>query len=377
METPLPTSERILYRRIAQQLGDAIDAGLYPHGQRLPVEQTLARELKISRTTLRLALNELASKGVVERKANHSGVFVCSPRPKAGRLHVLGVGPFVRESVFNAVVLMQAERAARRVPWQLSMHFEEQLADLRARMLEIDADPAAVGGLLVGPCTTAQAADAVVGLRLPWVRIGDFRDTRRTAPVMHQVLNDPYALYLRAAERLIAAGCRRPALFVFTASLVWSNDAINGLRCACETAGIPLRDQEVIDLEALRLGRPRTRAENARSNTAAVRRVFDAWRENGRWPDGILLPGADFGSFDDAERQDALAARKLADVQIALPGFRELLDMVPRQFPVHRTTLVLESMADQLDLAIQILQEHAKQPLAPRREYMRQITVEP
>ena len=43
-----------------QQLAALLDRGVYPPGSRLPGERSLADELKVSRSTLRLALVQLA-----------------------------------------------------------------------------------------------------------------------------------------------------------------------------------------------------------------------------------------------------------------------------------------------------------------------------
>ena len=56
-----------------QQLAALLDRGVYPPGSRLPGERTLAEELKVSRSTLRLALAQLGATG-----------GWCAPRSVAG-----------------------------------------------------------------------------------------------------------------------------------------------------------------------------------------------------------------------------------------------------------------------------------------------------
>ena len=82
-----------LYRRIADQIAALIDRGEYPAGARLPAERELARELGVSRTSVREAIIslEIAGKGEV-RVGN--GIFV---RPHAAGLPREdddGPGPF-------------------------------------------------------------------------------------------------------------------------------------------------------------------------------------------------------------------------------------------------------------------------------------------
>jgi GntR family transcriptional regulator len=58
-----------------QQLAALLDRGVYPPGSRLPGERSLADQLKVSRSTLRLALTQLADDGRVVASAQR-GWFV-------------------------------------------------------------------------------------------------------------------------------------------------------------------------------------------------------------------------------------------------------------------------------------------------------------
>lgn len=64
-----------LYRRIADDLRDAIRAGTYRPGSQLPTEPELQDRYQASRNTVRLALKELASEGLVET-AGRRGTLV-------------------------------------------------------------------------------------------------------------------------------------------------------------------------------------------------------------------------------------------------------------------------------------------------------------
>jgi len=54
--------------RVAEELERAVVEGIYPAGERLPPERTLATELGVSRPTLREALNKLAVRGLIESR---------------------------------------------------------------------------------------------------------------------------------------------------------------------------------------------------------------------------------------------------------------------------------------------------------------------
>ncbi|GHF34296.1 GntR family transcriptional regulator [Streptomyces mashuensis] len=68
------------YRQIAAELRDAIQAGVYGPGDRLPGENELMAEHGVARMTARQALGVLQSEGVVEARKG-AGVFVRSFRP--------------------------------------------------------------------------------------------------------------------------------------------------------------------------------------------------------------------------------------------------------------------------------------------------------
>ena len=66
---------RRIYRQIADQLADLVAAGAYPAGSCLPPERDLARQLGVSRSSVREALIALEVLGVVDVRVG-AGVFV-------------------------------------------------------------------------------------------------------------------------------------------------------------------------------------------------------------------------------------------------------------------------------------------------------------
>ena len=73
---PLQTVEpKRLYRQIAEQLRQAIGQGEFAPGARLPAERDLARQLGVSRPSLREALIALEIEGVIEVRIG-SGIYV-------------------------------------------------------------------------------------------------------------------------------------------------------------------------------------------------------------------------------------------------------------------------------------------------------------
>ncbi len=100
---------RRLYRQIADQIAALIEKGEYRAGGRLPPERDLAKQLGVSRPSVREALIALEVEGYVEVRVG-SGVYVIGPAP-AARPAALPAdsGPF---ELIRARWLIEAECAA-------------------------------------------------------------------------------------------------------------------------------------------------------------------------------------------------------------------------------------------------------------------------
>ncbi len=99
-----------LYRRIAEQIAQLIRRGEYKPGERLPPERDLARQLEVSRPSVREALIALEVEGYVEVRVG-SGVYVTQRRPAARSVDPLpgDSGPF---ELISARRLLESECAA-------------------------------------------------------------------------------------------------------------------------------------------------------------------------------------------------------------------------------------------------------------------------
>ena len=73
---------RRLYRQIADQIRELIRAGEFVAGARLPPERDLAKQLGVSRPSVREALIALEVEGLVEVRIG-SGIYVLGPGHKA------------------------------------------------------------------------------------------------------------------------------------------------------------------------------------------------------------------------------------------------------------------------------------------------------
>ncbi len=79
-----PTSDRAVFRQIADQLREAIDKGRFKEGDKLPSETELVEHYGVSRMTVRNSLSVLQGEGLVVSE-HGKGVYV-RPRPPVRRL---------------------------------------------------------------------------------------------------------------------------------------------------------------------------------------------------------------------------------------------------------------------------------------------------
>lgn len=78
-----PTSTLPLYEEIARDLIGAIDAGVHPVGSLMPTELELVERYKVSRQTVRMAMQRLTEIGAVTRRAG-AGTRVEARRQPSG-----------------------------------------------------------------------------------------------------------------------------------------------------------------------------------------------------------------------------------------------------------------------------------------------------
>ncbi|MGE5094053.1 MAG: FadR/GntR family transcriptional regulator [Betaproteobacteria bacterium] len=106
---PLQAVEsRRLYRQIADQIAALIEKGEYGAGERLPPERDLAKQLGVSRPSVREALIALEVEGYVEVRVG-SGVYVAGARPGRALPLPADSGPF---ELIRARWIIESECAA-------------------------------------------------------------------------------------------------------------------------------------------------------------------------------------------------------------------------------------------------------------------------
>jgi GntR family transcriptional regulator len=187
METVAGERRAPLWAQIEASLRARISSGEFSPGERLPAERDLARELGVSRMTVRQALGVLAEAGLVERGVGR-GTFVSS----AGKV----VHDLRRVIGFTEAVERQGLRAGARV--------------LEARERQPPARVAAALGLPAGENALRirrlrSAGGRVLAIEDSWLparRFPGLLDHDLTGSI-YALLRDPYGLApVEALERL-------------------------------------------------------------------------------------------------------------------------------------------------------------------------------
>jgi DNA-binding FadR family transcriptional regulator len=140
-----PIAAPRLYQRIAGEIARLIDDGTFAPGARLPAERELARQLAVSRSSLREALGMLEMRGRIEIRMG-SGAYVKKPRARSasrGR-EVAGVSPFdvlrTRRLIEGEAAALAARNATPAHLRAMDKAFARLAADMRANRMQSPAD---------------------------------------------------------------------------------------------------------------------------------------------------------------------------------------------------------------------------------------------
>ncbi|HEY2275130.1 MAG TPA: GntR family transcriptional regulator, partial [Steroidobacteraceae bacterium] len=107
------------YRRVAATIGERILSRALREGERLPSETELARQFGVNRSTVREALRELESRGLVQRRPGSKLMSVSRPHHETvatGVSHALLLHDVTVRNVWEALTILEpplAETAAR------------------------------------------------------------------------------------------------------------------------------------------------------------------------------------------------------------------------------------------------------------------------
>lgn len=133
-ENPIP-----VYYQIEESIRRDIISGLLTAGERLPTEQQLCQLFGVSRMTVRRALQDLISDGIVERRRGH-GPVVAPPRLVRPLSHISGLSDtMAAQGIHVTSKILSLETLPARAPEAEQLHIpvgEPVLFLRRLRLVE-------------------------------------------------------------------------------------------------------------------------------------------------------------------------------------------------------------------------------------------------
>lgn len=202
---PSQTAEpQRLYRQIADQLHQLIATGEFCAGARLPAERDLARQLGVSRPSVREALIALEVEGWVEVRMG-SGVYVLNKRPTAPASSIEAEwGPL---ELIRARRVVEGETAALAASLRKRIHVDamsraiEDMREMAAQQVMPLSGDRAFHLAIAHACDNGVLVDTVQGFwdsrRRPiFTRLGGYFETVaswRKAIAEHEAIRDAIA----------------------------------------------------------------------------------------------------------------------------------------------------------------------------------------
>jgi DNA-binding FadR family transcriptional regulator len=209
---PLQTVEpQRLYRQIAEQLRALITSGEFKAGARLPAERDIAKELGVSRPSVREALIALEVEGWVEIRTG-SGIYVLD-RPAPGKSMTAPTtewGPLelirARRVVEGEIASMVATQAKRRDIAAMDQAIASMQEDAELGVMPLDGDRA-FHSAIVQACGNTVLIETVQGFwdsrRGPlFERLGNYFETMSS---WQSAINEHKAIVEAIRERDAAA----------------------------------------------------------------------------------------------------------------------------------------------------------------------------
>lgn len=352
------------HRHISQELKQAITAGRYAVGTRLPSEAQLVRQHGVSRPTVIRALKDLAAAGLIERRMG-SGSFVRRPEAAGSSTRQLGllIPGLGRTEIFELICGELASVARAQdfsLLWGGSEHPRHD-ADLsldQARQICDQFIERRVNGVFFAPfelIPRREEANREIAERLRMAGIPVILIDRDLGPFPKRsdfdlVGLDNMAAGFLLAEHFLKLGCERFAFVARPNSASTVDARIAGARAAIANQGLELPPNwvnlgdptDARFVRSLLAGRRWDALLCANDHTAAEL-LRTLHREGHRVPEDIRLAG-----FDNV-RYATLLAQPLTTIhqpcrEIAVAAMRAMLDRLAEPSLPPRSQLLTPSL---------------------------------
>ncbi|MFI6428553.1 GntR family transcriptional regulator [Promicromonospora sp. NPDC050880] len=230
-----------LYVEVYQQLRDAIHAGTYGVGDRMPAEAELTKQLGVSAITLKRAMDLLRSEGYITRRPRLGTVVVSATAtgpagPRSGPAPLIGCVLTDFDDTFGTRVLsglLDASGTAANLVVKRSLGDGEAEGDL-VRALVADG----VQGLILEPSSSQYVPPAVLELITRSFPVTILDRVFDGVPVS-SVCSDNVSAGRQAAEVLFTAGYDHVGLVSAASTVSTVQDRLDGVVAAHATRHVP------------------------------------------------------------------------------------------------------------------------------------------
>lgn len=184
-----------IYQKIAARIRQDIESGHYRQGEALPGERDLAKQLQVSRTSVREAIIALEVSGLVEVKIG-SGVYVRAPEP------VRPVTLDWPEDPELSPFLAEQEEVSPFSLLQARLLIEPEAAALAAENMTPQALTAIKEAYLMNVSDNLMHSTSHLGDRLFHIRVAEASGNDAYAMFIRQLLGHRYGRLFSTLQRL-------------------------------------------------------------------------------------------------------------------------------------------------------------------------------
>jgi DNA-binding LacI/PurR family transcriptional regulator len=326
-------------------------------GAKLDQENILAERYKVSRQTLRQALERLKEENLI-RSTRGSGTFVVPNTEIQTEVYYFTVESF---HPFVQVAGQVLEKMLKR----LGYSFHPVISD--DPLLELDRiqrRPEALGIFLLGGVHKRSAVEAIVKQsELPVVSIGFLDEPYLVTPICDMVTFDIMALVYKAVEHLVQQGHQKIAMLHWPYESVWNREMLRCYQESLQILGITPDPRWVVDLPSDALT-----DINQDWMDRASKQIND-WFEQGNAPTAMLHI-----STSEARMHDLLhmvfRGHFQTNAVIPLTSW-EVLQMM--YTGIRDATAVVYKFEELIQQAINLLLRQKTEKLPPIRETMGRV----
>jgi len=308
----------LLYKQIADIIERKITSGELGVEDRIPPEEELCLDFKVSRRTMRKAILQLVKEGYLARRRNH-GTFVISANPgketdfkKKNEIGVIFNPEKEKKPHFHKILAGIEEKLREKGLYLVYGTINDSKISLAGK----DRD---IAGLIITGGITPKIVSAVEKAKIPYVLLGDIFQKERT-PLKTDIIanNDFQGTYL-ATSRLAGLG-HRDILFLaaFRDRYSWEIEQLNGYLQALKEAGI--KPDPALQVE--------TGRHEINAGYSAVKKII----ESGKKFTGMVCLSENlcYGALKALREKDLSVPRDISAVCISVAG----LDFIPEMTTV-------------------------------------------